>query len=127
MDLFEEFIRTVQERWPPPAKYEPHLLTGQLAPDSGSVQLGTNLKMMLLDQARAVLDPMMTVTEVLTGGRYIDRYVKRGGKWLILSRTFVADWSHSHPSTMERDGFYEALTNRGCFGTTDPVYAHWAA
>ena len=65
--------------------------------------------------------------EVLTGGRYIDRYVKRDGKWLILSRTFVADWSHSHPSTMERDGFYEALTNRGCFGTTDPVYAHWAA
>ncbi|WP_375407754.1 ABC-F family ATP-binding cassette domain-containing protein [uncultured Methylobacterium sp.] len=45
-----------------------NLLTGQLAPDSGSVQLGTNLKMMLLDQARAVLDPMMTVTEVLTGG-----------------------------------------------------------
>ncbi|MFM6830425.1 MAG: nuclear transport factor 2 family protein [Novosphingobium sp.] len=66
-------------------------------------------------------------TEVLTGGRYIDRYVKRDGKWLILSRTFVADWSNSHPSTMERDGFYEALTNRGCFGTTDPVYAHWAA
>ena len=66
-------------------------------------------------------------TEVLTGGRYIDRYVKRDGKWLILSRTFVADWNHSHPSTMERDGFYEALSIRGCFGTADPVYAHWAA
>jgi hypothetical protein len=66
-------------------------------------------------------------TEVLTGGRYIDRYVKRDGKWLIQSRTFVADWNHSHPSTMERDGFYEALTNRGCFGAADPVYAHWAA
>ncbi|OYW49205.1 MAG: hypothetical protein B7Y36_12450 [Novosphingobium sp. 28-62-57] len=66
-------------------------------------------------------------TEVLTGGRYIDRYQRRDGKWLIHSRTFVADWSHSHPSTMERDGFYEALTNRGCFGPSDPVYAHWAA
>lgn len=66
-------------------------------------------------------------TEVLTGGRYIDRYVKHDGKWLIQSRTFVADWNHSHPSTMERDGFYEALTNRGCFGAADPVYAHWAA
>ncbi|HQS70339.1 MAG TPA: nuclear transport factor 2 family protein, partial [Novosphingobium sp.] len=65
-------------------------------------------------------------TEVLTGGRYIDRYQRRDGKWLIHSRTFVADWSHSHPSTMERDGFYEALTNRGCFGPSDPVYAHWA-
>lgn len=66
-------------------------------------------------------------TEVLTGGRYIDRYVKREGKWLIQSRTFVADWSHSHPSTMQSDGFYEALTNRGCFGREDPIYAHWAA
>lgn len=65
-------------------------------------------------------------TEVLTGGRYIDRYVRRDGKWLILSRTFVADWNHSHPSTMQRDGFYEALSVRGCFGREDPVYAHWA-
>ncbi|MCJ2032926.1 ABC-F family ATP-binding cassette domain-containing protein [Methylobacterium sp. J-068] len=45
-----------------------NLLTGQSAPDSGTVALGTNLKMMLLDQARAVLEPTMTVTEVLTGG-----------------------------------------------------------
>lgn len=75
----------------------------------------------------AIAQMVQTGTEVLTGGRYIDRYVKRDGKWLILSRTFVTDWTHSHPSTMERDGFYEALTNRGCFGNTDPVYAHWAA
>lgn len=45
-----------------------NLLTGQAIPDSGTVALGTNLKMMLLDQARAVLEPSMTVTEVLTGG-----------------------------------------------------------
>ncbi|WP_372730371.1 nuclear transport factor 2 family protein [Novosphingobium sp.] len=75
----------------------------------------------------AIAQMVQAGTEVLTGGRYIDRYVKRDGKWLILSRTFVADWTHSHPSTMERDGFYEALTNRGCFGSADPVYAHWAA
>lgn len=66
-------------------------------------------------------------TEVLTGGRYIDRYVKQDGRWLIQSRTFVADWNHSHPSTMERDGFYEALSIRGRFGREDPIYAHWAA
>jgi ATP-binding cassette subfamily F protein uup len=46
-----------------------NLLTGKLEPDAGSIQLGTNLKMMLLDQARAVLEPSQTVTEVLTGGR----------------------------------------------------------
>lgn len=75
----------------------------------------------------AIAQMVQAGTEVLTGGRYIDRYVKRDGKWLIQSRTFVADWNHSHPSTMERDGFYEALTNRGCFGGADPIYAHWAA
>ncbi|GEO98202.1 ABC-F family ATP-binding cassette domain-containing protein [Methylobacterium haplocladii] len=46
-----------------------NLLTGKLAPDSGVARLGTNLSMMLLDQARAVLEPTMTVTDVLTGGR----------------------------------------------------------
>ncbi|MCJ2082010.1 ABC-F family ATP-binding cassette domain-containing protein [Methylobacterium sp. J-090] len=45
-----------------------NLLTGQQPPDSGTIALGTNLKMMLLDQTRAVLEPSMTVTEVLTGG-----------------------------------------------------------
>ena len=46
-----------------------NLITGTLAPDSGTVALGTNLKMMLLDQRRAVLEPSMTVSDVLTGGR----------------------------------------------------------
>ncbi|WP_430910883.1 ABC-F family ATP-binding cassette domain-containing protein [Methylobacterium sp. sgz302541] len=46
-----------------------NLLTGKSDPDSGAVVLGTNLKLMLLDQARAVLEPTMTVSDVLTGGR----------------------------------------------------------
>ena len=46
-----------------------NLLMGNLAPDSGAVSLGTNLKPVILDQARATLEPGMTVTDVLTGGR----------------------------------------------------------
>ncbi|MER2249115.1 ATP-binding cassette domain-containing protein [Methylorubrum podarium] len=46
-----------------------NLLTGALAPDSGEMRLGTGLNMVHLDQARAVLEPTATVTEVLTGGR----------------------------------------------------------
>ncbi|SFM27829.1 ATP-binding cassette domain-containing protein [Methylobacterium pseudosasicola] len=46
-----------------------NLLMGRLAPDSGQVVLGTNLMPVVLDQARATLEPGMTVTEVLTGGR----------------------------------------------------------
>ena len=65
--------------------------------------------------------------EMTTGGRYLDRYVRRDGKWLIQSRTFVTDWNMSHPSTLERGGFYEALSNWGRFGKDDPVYAHWAS
>lgn len=64
-------------------------------------------------------------TDSLTGGRYIDRYERRHGVWKIASRTFVSDWATSHPTSFESDGFYEALTTRGCFGNQDPVYALW--
>ena len=45
------------------------LLTGALAPDSGTVRLGANLAMANLDQGRESLDPNWTLSEALTGGR----------------------------------------------------------
>ncbi len=45
-----------------------NLLTGALAPDSGTVQLGTNLELVTLDQGRASLDPEASVATILTGG-----------------------------------------------------------
>jgi ATP-binding cassette subfamily F protein uup len=45
------------------------LITGQLAPDSGTVKLGTNLDIVTLDQSRASLNPDDTVAEVITAGR----------------------------------------------------------
>src|SRR3954467_6888898 len=45
------------------------LLTGELAPDAGTVKLGTNLAMVTLDQRRAALDPLVSVRDTLTGGR----------------------------------------------------------
>jgi len=65
--------------------------------------------------------------DVMTGGRYIDSYERRGGVWKIAARTFVADWNTAHPASMQLDGMYEALKTRGCFGKDDPVYAHWAS
>ena len=44
------------------------MLTGVLAPDSGTVRLGTNLAVAALDQHRDSLDPDVTVAEALTGG-----------------------------------------------------------
>ncbi|WP_425088165.1 ABC-F family ATP-binding cassette domain-containing protein [Stappia sp.] len=52
------------------------LLTGTLAPDSGSVTLGSALDMVTMDQARESLRDDDTVTEVLTGG---------GGDQVVLS------------------------------------------
>ena len=44
------------------------LLTGELAPDSGRVRLGSKLEVATLDQRRARLDPTSTLKEAITGG-----------------------------------------------------------
>ena len=44
------------------------LLTGALAPDSGTVKLGANLAVATLDQHRDSLDANVTVADALTGG-----------------------------------------------------------
>ena len=45
-----------------------NLLTGVLAPDSGSVRLGANVVMASLDQRRSSLEPTTTLVDALTGG-----------------------------------------------------------
>ena len=44
-----------------------NLLLGREAPDAGQVRLGTNLDIAVFDQARAQLDPEMTLWDSLTG------------------------------------------------------------
>ncbi|SDW32191.1 ATP-binding cassette, subfamily F, uup [Ruegeria halocynthiae] len=43
------------------------MLLGQVDPDEGSVMLGTNLEVAVFDQARAQLDPEMSLWDSLTG------------------------------------------------------------
>ncbi|MCO5064645.1 MAG: ABC-F family ATP-binding cassette domain-containing protein [Rhizobiaceae bacterium] len=45
------------------------MLTGALAPDSGSVRLGVNLEIATLDQKRDAVDPEETLAHFLTDGR----------------------------------------------------------
>ncbi len=45
------------------------MLTGELAPDSGSVRLGVNLEIATLDQKREAVDPEETLSHFLTDGR----------------------------------------------------------
>jgi ABC transport system ATP-binding/permease protein len=54
-----------------------NLLTGALAPDSGTVRLGANLRLVMLDQRRDLLDPGATVAETLSGG---GEWVEAGGR-----------------------------------------------
>jgi ABC transport system ATP-binding/permease protein len=44
------------------------LLTGEIAPDSGRIRLGSNLQLASLDQRRASLDPDTTLKQAITGG-----------------------------------------------------------
>jgi ABC transport system ATP-binding/permease protein len=49
------------------------LLTGELAPDSGTVTLAATLNGIVIDQQRALMDPAKTVRDVLAeGGDWID-------------------------------------------------------
>jgi ATP-binding cassette subfamily F protein uup len=45
------------------------LLTGELAPDTGTVRLGVNLEIATLDQKREAVDPRETLAHYLTDGR----------------------------------------------------------
>ncbi|MFQ6550099.1 ABC-F family ATP-binding cassette domain-containing protein [Aestuariibius sp. 2305UL40-4] len=45
------------------------MLLGEVPPDAGEVVLGTNLEVVVFDQARAQLDPDMSLWESLTGDR----------------------------------------------------------
>ena len=45
------------------------LLTGAIAPDAGTIRLGTNLQTVTLDQSRQSLDPASTLADVITDGR----------------------------------------------------------
>lgn len=43
------------------------MLLGEISPDSGQIRLGTNLEVAVFDQARAQLDPDLTLWDSLTG------------------------------------------------------------
>jgi ABC transport system ATP-binding/permease protein len=59
------------------------LLTGALAPDAGTVRLGANLQMVVLDQGRESLKPDRTVAETLTRGGGDTVSVGGGAKHVI--------------------------------------------
>jgi hypothetical protein len=63
-------------------------------------------------------------TETLTGGRYVDRFERRDGRWAIMERTFILDWARTEASTRDMSGaMYGSLDLHGARGEADPSYA----
>ena len=59
------------------------------------------------------------------GGRYLDRFERRGTEWRILQRTVVMDWNDTRPSGEILDqGLFAALALRGQRGPLDPGYGN---
>ncbi len=59
------------------------------------------------------------------GGRYLDRFASRDGRWAITHRQVVFDWSRTdRPSEpyWELVGLDESKLLRGRFGPDDPLY-----
>lgn len=62
-------------------------------------------------------------SEMLTGGRYLDRFSRRDGVWKFAARTFVSDWSRVDKTSGDMNGASPDL--QGKQGPDDPVYAMW--
>jgi hypothetical protein len=59
------------------------------------------------------------------GGRYLDRFERRGNEWRIIKRTVVMDWNDTRPSGEILDqGMFAALALRGQRGLLDPSYGN---
>jgi hypothetical protein len=63
--------------------------------------------------------------EMVVGGRYLDRFERRGREWRITSRLYVIDWNQNGRSTSEWDtGLYAGLKRRGARWPDDALKAH---
>jgi len=63
----------------------------------------------------------------MIGGRFLDRFERRGGVWKLTGRAFVLDWNVNRPTTAQWDkGVFASLPLRGARAPDDPVYALWA-
>lgn len=69
-------------------------------------------------------------TQSRIGGRYLDTMAYRDGRWGIVHRDVVFDWSRVDDATLpywEVVGLDESQLLRGKFGADDPLYSHLKA
>lgn len=67
------------------------------------------------------------VTQSFIGGRYLDVFAFKAGKWAIQHRDVVFDWSRVEsptPAYWDVAGLDVSKILRGTFGPGDPLYSH---
>lgn len=60
--------------------------------------------------------------DIVTGSRSLDRYVRRDGRWLFLSRHVVNDWAQKRPVDPDDQLDFAAQAPRGAAGQGDLSY-----
>jgi ATP-binding cassette ChvD family protein len=75
-----------------------NLITGKVAPDSGSIRLGETVKLGYVDQSRDTLDGDKTVWEEISGG---EEQLTLGGR-KVNSRAYVASFNFHGPDQQKR-------------------------
>lgn len=63
--------------------------------------------------------------QMLSGGRYLDRFARRGGVWKFSERRYVSDWAIHQPSGGPDDVLRAPYPLRGVQGADDPVHHLW--
>lgn len=62
--------------------------------------------------------------EIIIGGRYLDRYARRGGEWRFLRRWLALDWVDERPFDAEAWARSAAASNPGRPDADDPSYRY---
>ena len=111
----ETFLRTLAETRPYIRSMQHHITTTNFA-ISGDIAEGE-----IYSIATHPFAAGDSETEVVLGGRYLDKYEKRDGTWKITTRCIVADWAHvNDPSTVDLSHPITRDTPRGSPGSDDP-------
>jgi hypothetical protein len=60
--------------------------------------------------------------ELIAGGRYLDRYVRRDGIWRFMRRSFVMDWTQARPVPPADGPSISGGVAQGRPGADDPAF-----
>ena len=102
------------------------------APIKGMVHVVTNVLIEFGDDTHAFVESyhvawcqMVDSVDATIGGRYLDKFERRDGRWAIVHRDVIFDWSRMEPETAKFWEKHPALPSLyGQRGADDPLYAY---